>query len=141
MSVAVSSVSTGYEHVAKLAEPGELLEVRGTTLKWYEVRRPDLSVSPLVREATRKFLQEQDLGISGELGYVLLHLAGPVHLLLVCTWRNDNEMWETVFVKTAEQEYALLDEAGPHRPAQCVWELGVTLHERLAWMRYLSSDR
>ena len=76
---------------------------------------------------------------------MILHRCGSegFHFLLVGTWRNDNELWETVLAKHADSDPGF----GPwvvedgHRPTFCVWELGVVAHERLAWARYLRSAR
>jgi hypothetical protein len=61
----------------------------------------------------------------------------------VCTWRNENELWETAWAKTGEaggsfHSWSVTDE---HRPTFCVWELGVVCHEQQAWTRYLRSAR
>ena len=39
----------------------------------------------------------------GELGFVVLHRCGEsFYFLLVCTWRNENELWETVWAKDGD---------------------------------------
>ena len=82
--------------------------------------------------------------LSDDLGFVILHRCGPdFYFLITCTWRNDNELWETVWAKTGDADAAFSPwpAAGTHRPAFCVWELGAVCHERLAWSRYLGSER
>ncbi len=79
-----------------------------------------------------------------ELGFVLLHRAGPVLLLLITSWRNTNEIWESAYVKEVaaqEQGYTLIEYPQSHRATFCVWELAPIWHERQAWMRLLSSVR
>ena len=78
------------------------------------------------------------------LGFVEVHHCTSVVFLIVFTWNNDNELWQSVFVKD-------LDTDGPfgrvttgtagHRPMLCVWELAPVWHEREAWNRYLASPR
>jgi hypothetical protein len=74
---------------------------------------------------------------------VLLHRAGPVLLLLLITWRNTNELWESVYVKDVARAegYAPVEFESSHRGTFCVWELGPIWHERHAWVRFLSSKR
>ncbi len=67
----------------------------------------------------------------------------PHLLLLLTTWRNTNEMWESVYVKDLTQAggyESLMFESNP-RGTYCVWELGPVWHERHAWVRFLSSKR
>ena len=61
----------------------------------------------------------------------------------MCTWRNHNEIWETVYAKdgAAAPGFASWPADGPHRPTFCVWELGPVIHEQAAWSRYLRSPR
>ena len=75
---------------------------------------------------------------------MILHRCGAgFHFLLVSTWQNDNELWETVWAKDGDDdpEFHPWPLDGPHRPTFCVWELGAVAHERLAWSHYLLSDR
>ena len=60
----------------------------------------------------------------------------------MCTWRDNNEMWETTYVKDTRRD----DPFGPtaqttHRGVICVWEFGAVAHEHQAWTRYLRSNR
>jgi hypothetical protein len=62
---------------------------------------------------------------------------------MITTWRNTNEIWESVYVKEAAQTegYKLIEFQQTHRGTFCVWELGPVWHERHAWVRFLSSKR
>jgi hypothetical protein len=71
-----------------------------------------------------------------EVGFVILHRCGPQHLLLACTWRAENELWETVW-SDADGTFALLDRSNDHLPTYCVWEMGIVTHETRAWRRAL----
>ena len=73
---------------------------------------------------------------------MILHRCGEsFYFLLVSTWRNDNELWETVWAKDGDDELGFQPWPieGTHRPTFCVWELGAVWHEQQAWSRYLRS--
>ena len=62
--------------------------------------------------------------------------------LPVSTWRNDNELWETVWAKDGDAAgFHPWPLEGTHRPTFCVWELGAVWHEQQAWSRFLRSER
>jgi hypothetical protein len=85
-----------------------------------------------------------ELRLDGGLGFVVLHRCGDgFHFLLVATWQNANELWETVWAKDGDgdPEFHPWPLDGTHRPTFCVWELGVVAHERLAWTRFLRTRR
>ena len=130
------------------SSPAPCLEVGDTTLKWYDLAPADAPVPAEIRELARRDLQaaaeDDTLGLSGELGFVILHRCGEsFYFLLVCTWRNDNELWETVWAKDGDDDPAFRPWSleGTHRPTFCVWELGAVWHEQVAWSKYLRSCR
>ena len=85
-----------------------------------------------------------ELGLSDDHGFVILHRCGEsFYFLLVSTWRNDNELWETAWAKGGDHDVSFRPwlVGGRHRPTFCVWELGAVLHEREAWTRFLCSPR
>jgi len=141
-------VRPDYHHVPKLARPGTSLALGDSILKWYDVAPAAMPVPYSIRELAYEALcrgsRVGQLELSDDLGFVVLHRCGPdFYFLLVSTWRNDNELWETVLAKNGDG-HATFEPwpiEGPHRPTFCVWELGVVCHERLAWGRYLSSCR
>lgn len=59
---------------------------------------------------------------------------------MACTWREVNELWETVWWD-GSGVFTLLDRNGPHLPTYCVWEMGIVAHETRAWRRVLADDR
>jgi hypothetical protein len=140
-------VPEGYRYYEKIVRPGEGLNLPNAYLKWYDLYPPDAEITPEQVGETRAFLHAKveagRLNLNGDLGFVILHRAGPVLLLLITTWRNTNEMWESVFVKEAGQatSYAPVAFEDSHRGTYCVWELGAAWHERNAWVRFLSSER
>ena len=116
-------------------------------LKWYDIAEGDRPIPRDVAALARKGLAaigERD-ALAGELGFVILHRCGEsFYFLLVSTWRNENELWETVWAKPGRGRAARsrpwpLD-AG-HHPTFCVWELRAVCHEQGAWSRYLRSSR
>jgi hypothetical protein len=137
----------GYRHHAKHVEPGDGLAVPGGFLKWYDVHLPDDLIPLETRDQARDFLRgEASLGrlnLHGELGFVLLHRCGAEgYFLIACTWRETNELWQSVYWRSGDDVFAPTDRAPDgHQATQCVWELAATCHERLAWITYLRSDR
>jgi len=137
-----------YTHVAKLVRPGSILFLEDAILKWYEIAPADAPVPVGIRERAYDALcggaRSGELELSGDLGFVILHRCGEsFYFLLVSTWRNDNELWETVWAKTRSEDPTFepwpID--GTHHPTFCVWELGAVCHEQRAWSRYLRSPR
>ncbi|MDR6592928.1 hypothetical protein ACFFSW_23165 [Saccharothrix longispora] len=145
----LSSVDDDYRHYPKevVALPEHDVVLPDAHLKWYEVRKPDAVVDPVVRAQGEEFLRAEvaagNLRISGELGFAIHHLCGEsFHFLIACTWRYNNEMWQTVYYReTTEHEQFRRLEQGTHMEVICVWEMGAVLHERQAWTRFLYSAR
>jgi hypothetical protein len=148
MTTVSFNVPDSYEHYPKLIIPGDGLTVAEGHLKWYDIRREEAVISEHVKREARAFLQAEidgkRLNISGDLGFVILHLCGEsFFFLIVCTWRNTNELWETVYSKdtAAPGPFQLFPSGSAHKPAFCVWELGAVVHEQKAWTEYLYSAR
>ena len=144
----IVSVARDYRHSSKLVRPGPRLTLDGTVLKWYDIAPANAPVPDDVRRQARADLRAASksgaVDALGELGFVILHRCGDgFYFLLVSTWRNDNELWETVWAKGGEEDESFRPWriGGAHRPTFCVWELAVVAHERLAWTRYLLSGR
>ena len=142
-------VDGAYRHVAKHARTASSIGLGDALLKWYDVAPPDDPVPPEVQALARRALDDAvqvgELQLGDGLGFVILHRCGSAgfHFLLVGTWRNENELWETVWAKHDDADPGLhpwVVEEG-HRPTFCVWELGVVAHERLAWAAYVGSER
>jgi hypothetical protein len=141
-------VSPDYEHVVKLARAGQSVSLGDTVLKWYEIAPGDAPVPPAISDLARLGLADAsrfgELRLGGSLGFVILHRCNDgFYFLLVSTWQNDNELWETVWAKDGDDDpdFHPWPPEGSHRPTFCVWELGVVAHERVAWGRYLRSRR
>jgi hypothetical protein len=139
------NVPDSYEHYPKVIIPGDDLVVDQTHLKWYDIRREEALITEDVKREARAFLRAEidggRLNIPGELGFVILHLCGEsFFFLIVCTWRNTNELWETAYAKDGVRAFQLVP-TGMHKPTFCVWELGAVIHEQKAWSRFLYSAR
>jgi hypothetical protein len=144
----IGGVGPEYVHVSKLVRPAPSLALEDAVLKWYDIAPADAPVPDEIQALARRGLRDAAkagaLGLSGDLGFVILHRCGRgFYFLLVATWWNDNELWETVWAK--DGAYAATFEPWPigrgHRPTFCVWELGAVCHEQRAWSRYLRSAR
>jgi hypothetical protein len=137
-----------YTHVPKLVRPGAILALDDAILKWYDIAPAAEPVPHDIRELAYDALchgvRSGRLELSDDLGFVILHRCGPsFYFLLVSTWRNDNELWETVWAKNGAEEptFGPWPIEGTHRPTFCVWELGAVCHEQRAWSRYLRTRR
>jgi hypothetical protein len=143
-----ASVAADYAHAERFARAEPSLALGETMLKWYDIASDESPVPLAIRAVARRCLRDafraEELGTLGELGFVILHRCGEdFYFLLVCTWRNGNELWETVWAKNGEDDvlFRPWSTDGEHRPSFCVWELGAVCHEREAWTRYLLSPR
>ena len=141
-------VMPDYEHISKLVVPQTGITLGDTTLKWHDIAPAETPVPLAVRALARRNLRDGaksgELDFSGELGFVILHRCGEsFYFLLASTWRNDNELWETVWAKDGDEAIAFRPWPieGTHRPTFCVWELGAVWHEQQAWSRYLRASR
>ena len=91
----------------------------------------------------RAFLERQNLDQLSDLGFVILHRCGEgFYFLIACSWRGNNELWESVWAKAAgAPDFHDWARPMPHPATFCVWELGAVFHEQKAWIRFLRSKR
>ncbi|HLW02534.1 MAG TPA: hypothetical protein VKT82_28030 [Ktedonobacterales bacterium] len=138
-------VPEGYEYYEKVVTPEQDLSLPRVYLKWYNICRPDVVISEGQLAESRAFVaaEAERLRLNDELGFVLLHHCGLVLLLMINTWRNTNEIWESAYAKDLPQAsgYQPITSENNHRGTFCVWELGPVWHERQAWVRFLASAR
>jgi hypothetical protein len=140
------AIAPGYEHVSKVVHPAPLVEAGGGILKWYDIAEGERTVPAAIGRLARASLAaavEAEV-LAGELGFVILHRCGDgFYFLLISSWRNENELWETVWAKPGPEHeaFAPWPMEGQHRPTFCVWELRAVCHEQGAWSRYLRSER
>ena len=144
----VSQVSPAYRHYEKVIRCHAAIPATNSHLKWYDIARSDQPIDQTTLDLARAFLSRQmaSVGVPSaqELGFVLLHRCGEgFYFLMLCTWRENNELWKTVFYLDAgkTEDFAVFPQDEPHKGTFCVWELAVVSHETQAWTTYLRSDR
>ncbi|MGH3778408.1 MAG: hypothetical protein ACRDRR_22140 [Pseudonocardiaceae bacterium] len=139
----LATIPTDYQHVEKSIVPADDLSLPGAHLKWYDIYLADRVTAAEIRHEARDFLRsEVDAGrleFRNELGYAMLHLDGEGYFLLVCVWRNINEMWQVLYGRDENGFHLYPLKDGALKPTQNVFELDATAHERRAWSRYLTS--
>lgn len=147
-NIETTPVDPTYRHHPKTVTPHGIFRPNNSRLKWYDIARSDQSIDASLRDVARKFLDDQMLltGVpnNNELGFVLLHrCGGGFYFLMLCTWRDANEIWKTVYYFDAEkmEGFALFPQDEPHKGTFCVWEMSVVTHETHAWVQYLMSER
>ena len=139
---ATRAVTADYVHRDKRATPREGLRVGGARLKWSNLAAPDAPVPAEIEQLARAHLK--DTGVPDDLGFAILHRCGQdFYFLLVSTWRNQNEVWESVYAKDGakDPQFKPFTYQSSHRGTFCVWELGIVCHEKQAWIRFLNSPR
>jgi hypothetical protein len=136
-------VAPNYQHVPKHVSAGDPLELPAALLKWYEVHPLDRPVPMEISALARQAFGRGALSVSG-LGFVVLHRCGNAfYFLIACTWRNENELWETVWYKDGDamSEFAEFPRRTSHLPTFCVWEFVPVWSEQQSWVRFLLSQR
>jgi hypothetical protein len=141
-------VRADYEHIVKRVTPSSPVVFEGATLKWYDIAPADAPIPSEIHDLARSCLTDGlttgDFELPDELGFVILHRCGEsFYFLLISTWRNENELWETVWAKSGPDDrvFRPWPLARTHHPTFCVWELGAVCHEQRAWTAYLRSTR
>ena len=141
------STSEAYVHRDKFIEPKQSLSFFGRRLKWYDIGAADRPVPGEIHAMARAFLErrggEGGLNELSDFGFVILHRCGEhFYFLIACSWRGNNEIWETVFARDRDEpDFRDVSRPEPHLPTFCLWELGAICHERRAWRRFLLSER
>jgi len=94
-------VNPAYRHVPKRVTAGQPVTLSLALLKWYELFPVDRPVPEEISRAARRAV-ESDVKVEG-LGFVVLHrCGGDFYFLITNTWRNENELWETVWYKDGD---------------------------------------
>lgn len=138
-----SGIETDYQHKTKRVRVSDAFITSDAVLKWYEVYPENRPAPDEIIKTARTYLSRIELEARG-MGFVLLHQCGEdFYFLIVCTWRNSNELWETVFYKNGDKmaDFAPFPRDGVHKPTLCVWELVPVWHEQQAWVCFLKSPR
>jgi hypothetical protein len=141
-----SQVSTEYRHYAKLIRPGPALKTSAVYFKWHLIYPESLPIlAEQVAEAQaflRQELASDRLKLSDEVGFVVQHRTPEWLILYVCSWRGNNEVWETLYQNRIASGlgYQVLGRENTS-PTFCVWVLSAVAHEHRAWTQYLKSAR
>ncbi|MFK7805083.1 MAG: hypothetical protein AB8G95_25850 [Anaerolineae bacterium] len=138
-----SGIDATYTHVAKTVTTGEPIVSDGSVLKWYDVAPADTPIPNELRARARARLTNLVIEASG-FGFVVLHRCGnDFYFLIISIWRNNNELWETVWYAdhSTNHEFAFVERNETYTPTFCVWELTPVQHERGAWIEFLASAR
>lgn len=127
---------------SKYSQPKGIFTVGKTKFKWYdlasdpsEVSQQDIDNAQLCIENAEENFKNID-----DLGFVIMHRCGENYLLLVCTWRSENELWESVYYD-GSGKFEIWDRSKTHLPTYCVWEMGIVYHESQSWKKFLGSGR
>lgn len=142
----LGNVPVGYRHHERRVVAGAPLALPGALLKWSTVHRSGTVVPPEAEAAARAHVRAEAAAGRIErghgLGFVVFHHSDTTAYLIVSTWYQTQELWQSLFVRD------LAGEAGYRRVRPgfdwstiCVWELAPVWHERRAWVRYLASAR
>jgi hypothetical protein len=147
-AVAARSVAADYVHIDKYVTPDSGITLGTSELKWYDLAPKDSPIPAEIKSLARGYLVDEyalgNLSELGDLGFVILHRCGEdFYFLLVQSWRNENELWETIYAKksAAHEEFESFPATRKHNETFCVWELEAVMHEQIAWRTFLRSDR
>ena len=143
----LGNVPASYRHEWRVVTPTAPLVLPRAIFKWYHVHRDGMPVPPGIDAEARVVVTEAlaatAWGPSYGLNFAILHVSTTGAYLLAGVWRGHNELWERVYARqlTPGAVFERIDASGEDAPVGCVWELAATCHERMAWHRYLFSDR
>jgi hypothetical protein len=139
-------VASHYVHIAKIVQPVQAIRPAGCYLKWYLVFPEERGFAEPEVTAAQAFVLDEiargQLALQDEVGFVVQHRCTGADILYVCSWRDNNELWETIYSKGKEPESLF---AVAHRETKtgtfCVWVIPIVASEQQAWVTYLRSAR
>jgi hypothetical protein len=138
-------VESNHQHQAKQVRPAEALQTPTVYLKWYLIEPAHLPITQhdelQAKNHLLEELQTQKLALNNEVGFVVQHRAGDWMILYVCTWRGNNELWETLYHRRMLEDPYIVFERQNTTATFCVWVLAAVAHEQKAWTRFLRSAR
>lgn len=142
----LGNVPVSYVHEWRVVTPQEPLVLSDAIFKWYHVHRQGVTIPLAIDAEARNAVEEALAGpwdASYGLNFAILHLSTTAAYLLAGVWRGHQELWLRVYARglAPEDTFQRIDTSGEDAPAGCVWELAATCHERMAWHRYLFSER
>ncbi len=139
-------VAADHVHVLKVASPAAPLLTPTASFKWHLVN-PAADTFSLadVQQAQQRIardLADGRLTLQQEVGYVVQHRTASRDILYVCSWRGNNETWETLYSRDRERNGAYeMAQRPSHTATFCVWVIPLVMHEQGAWLTYLRSKR
>ena len=139
-------VSNDYRHAPKKVSPQPAFQTPQVYFKWYCIHPEALEITQHeVLEAQHHLRAELDsnsLELSDEVGFVIQHRTAEWMILYVCTWRGNNEIWETLYHKhlPAESDFEKFKRSDTSATF-CVWVMAAVSHEQKAWSQFLQSER
>lgn len=138
-------IPDGYQHEWRRATPQAPIVVPGSVFKWYHVHRDGDTIVAAVDVAARRLIIDEAGAWNLEYGlnFALLHQSVARAFLIVGVWRGHQELWQRMYeIDLVEGDtFRRIAVDGGFTPSACVWEMGVIHHERMAWHRYLFSQR
>jgi hypothetical protein len=145
-STLFGQVEPGYAHYRKWAQPAPALVTPHVHLKWYVIHPEALPIAAARIDDAQAYLRDEiaagRLKLDDEVGFVVHHRVPELEILYVCTWRGNNEVWETLYHKRLLPGLRFTEfQRTNTSPTFCVWVLSAVTHEMKAWTRFLSSPR
>lgn len=133
---------TTNNYPSKYASPKGIFVPGKTRFKWYDLAEDPsvISAQDIINAKTCIESSEENFQNKDDLGFVIMHRCGEHYLLLVCTWRSENELWESVYYN-GSGKFEVWDRNTIHLPTYCVWEMGIVYHESGAWKKFLGTGR
>lgn len=148
MTDQIPPVDIAYRHYDKTITSHGISRPNNSRLKWYDIAQSGQEICVTVRDLAKEFIDDQaaatGVPCQNELGFILLHRCGEgFYFLMLCTWRDANELWKTVYYFEVEkmETFAPFPQDEAHKGTFCVWEMRVVAHEMRAWEKYLMSNR
>jgi hypothetical protein len=142
----LGTVPAGYRHHERRVVAGAPLALPGALLTWYAVHRPKATVPCAAETTARAHLRAEAaagwLELGHGLGFVVFHVSDTTVYLLVGTWYQTQELWQSLFVRepAGEAGYRRVHPGFDWSRVR-VWGPAPVWHERQAWVRYLGSKR
>ena len=137
-------VAGDYVHVTKVMQPASPLIATDVLQKWYLVHPPERPFSTADVQAAQAFLlgeiESGRLALRNEVGFTVQHRCADVDIFYVCSWRGNNELWETLYVLPTGGDFSLVRRESK-TGTYCVWVIPAVTHEQRAWLTYLRSRR
>ncbi|WP_395714270.1 hypothetical protein [Reyranella sp.] len=138
------AVAVDYVHVRKEMRATPPLTAPGIFLKWYLINPPDRPFTESEVQAAQSFLLAEiksgRLRLHNEVGFTVQHRCANVDIFYVCSWRNNNELWETLYTLTVGGTYQLAERDNT-TGTYCVWVIPAVTYEQQAWLACLRSSR